>query len=142
MCTTGGVEDTRLEAKVKDTKKTLRPRLRTDSLEAKTKDQGHRRKCSPKTNGVQKFFSDEKGLKTKFFSRSLIAENKKGQRKCFSRFWRFPTRFHRLKKLCCLRAEDRVIFEDFRFRGQGLDLRGQGQGLQNVSSRTPPLTGA
>ena len=26
-----------------------------------------------------------------------------------------------------------------RTRGQGLDLRGQGQGLQNVSSRTPPL---
>ena len=31
------------------------------------------------------------------------------------------------------------IFEDLRPRGQGLDLRGQGQGLQNVSSRTPPL---
>ena len=54
----GGVEDTRLEAKAKDTKKirgqgqpfrgqTL-SRPRTGMLEAKTKDQGHKRKCSPK----------------------------------------------------------------------------------------------
>ena len=56
----GGVEDTRLEAKAKDTKKIrgqgqgqpfrgqtlLRPR--TGMLEAKAKDQGHKRKCSPK----------------------------------------------------------------------------------------------
>ena len=32
-----------------------------------------------------------------------------------------------------------AIFEDLRLRGQGLDLRGQGQGLQNVSLRTLPL---
>ena len=68
-------------------------------------------------------------------------------------FWRFPTKFQLFKKYCCPRAEDRAIFEDLRLRGQsqgqGLDLRGQGQGLQNVfsrtssrprtSSRTPPL---
>ena len=53
----GGVEDTRLEAK--DTKKTPRPRPRTalprsDPLEAK--DQGHRRKCSPKKNVFKIFF--------------------------------------------------------------------------------------
>ena len=44
-------------------------------------------------------------------------------------------------KLCCPRAEDRVIFEDLRLRGQGqgLDLPGQGHELQNVSVRTPPL---
>ena len=40
-----------------------------------------------------------------------------------------------IQKKCCPRAEDRAIFEDLRPRGQGLDLRGQGQGLQNVSSR-------
>ena len=56
--TRGGVEDTRLEAKAKDTKKirgqgqsfrgqTL-SRPRTGMLEAKAKDQGHKRKCSPK----------------------------------------------------------------------------------------------
>ena len=56
----GGVEDTMLEAKAKDTKKirgqgqgqpfrgqTL-SRPRTGILEAKAKDQGHKRKCSPK----------------------------------------------------------------------------------------------
>ena len=62
--TRGGVEDTRLEAKAKakDTKKirgqgqgqpfrgqTL-SRPRTEMLEAKAKDQGHKRKCSPKKN--------------------------------------------------------------------------------------------
>ena len=47
-------------------------------------------------------------------------------------FWRFPTKFQLFKKWCCARAEDRAIFEDLR-------LRGQGQGHQNVSSRTPPL---
>ena len=56
----GGIEDTRLEAKAKDTKKirgqgqpfrgqTL-SRPRTGMLEAKAKDQGHKRKCSPEKN--------------------------------------------------------------------------------------------
>ena len=61
----GGVEDTRLEAKAKDTKKirgqgqpfrgqTL-SRPRTGMLEAK--DQGHKHKCSPKKKrSSQKFF--------------------------------------------------------------------------------------
>ena len=63
----GGVEDTRLEVKAKDTKKirgqgqpfrgqTL-SRPRTGMLEAKAKDQGHNRKCSPKKKGLQKSFS-------------------------------------------------------------------------------------
>ena len=65
--TRGGVEDTRLEAKAKDTKKirgqgqgqpfqgqTL-SRPRTEMLEAK--DQGHKRKCSPKKKrSSQKLF--------------------------------------------------------------------------------------
>ena len=62
----GGVEDTRLEAK--DTKKirgqgqgqpfrgqTL-SRPRTEMLEAKVKDQGHKRKCSPKKKVFTKNF--------------------------------------------------------------------------------------
>ena len=77
--TRGGVEDTRLEAKAKpkDTKKirgqgqpfrgqTL-SRPRTGMLGAK--DQGHKRKCSPK-----KFFqaiSKKKRSSQKFFKRSL-----------------------------------------------------------------------
>ena len=62
----GGVEDTRLEAK--DTKiirgqgqpfrgQTF-SRPRTGMLEAKAKDQGHSRKCSPK-KGLQKSFSGD-----------------------------------------------------------------------------------
>ena len=43
------------------------------------------------------------------------------------------------QKFCCPRAEDRPIFEDLRPRGQGQGLDLRGQGLQNVSSRTPPL---
>ena len=73
VCSRGGVEDTRLEAKAKakDTNKfrgqgqgqgqlfrgqTL-SRPRTGMLEAKAKDQGHGRKCSPKKKGLQKSFS-------------------------------------------------------------------------------------
>ena len=62
MISRGGVEDTRLEAKAKDTKKirgqgqpfrgqTLSS-PRTGMLEAKAKDQGHKRKCSPKKKKV------------------------------------------------------------------------------------------
>ena len=42
-------------------------------LEAKAKDQGHKRKCSPKKNGLQNFFpaiskkkKEKKGLQRKF----------------------------------------------------------------------------
>ena len=80
----GGVEDTRLEAKAKDTKKirgqgqglpfrgqTL-SRARTGMLEAKAKDQGHKRKCSPKKKkkrSPQKFFkrSPQKNVFQKIF---------------------------------------------------------------------------
>ena len=63
----GGVEDTRLEAKAKDTKKIRQPfrgqtlsRPKTGMLEAKAKDQGHRRKCSQKKKkGLQKYFSGD-----------------------------------------------------------------------------------
>ena len=83
----GGVEDTRLEAKAKDTKKirgqgqgqpfrgqTL-SRPRTGMLEAKAKDQGHKRKCSPKKKkkGLHKNFSSDLHKKTfskKFFKHS------------------------------------------------------------------------
>ena len=71
--TRGGVEDTRLEAKAKDTKKirgqgqgqpfrgqTL-SRPRTGMLEAK--DQGHSRKCSPKKKVFKKVFQAISNLK-------------------------------------------------------------------------------
>ena len=78
----GGVEDTRLEAKAKDTKKirgqdqgqpfqgqTL-SRPRTGMLLAKAKDQGHKHKCSPKKKrSSQKFFkrSPQKNVFQKIF---------------------------------------------------------------------------
>ena len=72
MIIRGGVENTRLEAKAKDTKKirgqgqgqpfrgqTL-SRPRTGMLEAKAKDQGHKRKsaviCKYRTSGIFAFF--------------------------------------------------------------------------------------
>ena len=73
MTIRGGVEDTWLEAKAKDTKKIrgqglpfrgqilLRPR--TGMLEAKAKDQGHSRKCSPK----KKRSSPQKNVFQKIF---------------------------------------------------------------------------
>ena len=95
----GGVEDTRLEAKAKakDTKKirgqgqpfrgqTL-SRPRTGMLEAKAKDQGHKRKCSPKK---------KKRSSQKFFRRSPKNKNKKVFTKIFqaiSTKKRFPKNF-------------------------------------------------
>ena len=86
----GGVEDTRLEAKAKDTKKirgqgqgqpfrgqTL-SRPRTGMLEAKAKDQGHKRKCSTKKKGLHKNFSGDlkkKKVFTKIFQ--AISTNKR-----------------------------------------------------------------
>ena len=84
----GGVEDTRLEAKAKDTKKirgqgqgqpfrgqTL-SRPRTGMLEAKAKDQRHKRKCSPKKKRSSQKFSrrpPKKKLKKKVFTKIFQA---------------------------------------------------------------------
>ena len=97
--TRGGVEDTRLEAKAKVTKKirgqgqgqTFRGqtlwRPRTGMLEAKAKDQGHKRKCSPKKKrSSQKFFrrSRKKKIKKKVFTKIFQAISTKK---------RFPNNF-------------------------------------------------
>ena len=97
----GGVEDTRLEAKAKDTKKirgqgqgqpfrgqTL-SRPRTGTLDAK--DQGHKRKCSPKKKkGLHKNFSGDlqkrKRSSQKFFRRSP-------QKNVFQKFFKCSTKF-------------------------------------------------
>ena len=131
----GGVEDTRLEAKAKDTKKirgqgqpfrgqTL-SRPRTGMLEAKAKDQGHKRKYSPKKKVFTKIFqaiSKKKKVFTKIFQ--VISTKKRFP----NNFSSAPQIFNNSKNTAVLRP----IFEDLRPRGQG-------QGLQNVSSRTPPL---
>ena len=69
-------------------KKISRPRSRTDPLETKAKDQGHRRKCSQKKKsskiffrrfqkkGLQNFISDKKDLQN-FFSGDLYLRKPK-----------------------------------------------------------------
>ena len=52
-------------------KKISRPRPRTDPLQAKAKDQGHRHKSSPKKKGHQNFFSGD--LKKKVFKKVFQA---------------------------------------------------------------------
>ena len=86
--TRGGVEDTRLEAKAKDTKKfrgqgqgqpfrgqTL-SRPRTEMFEAKAKDQGHKAQVLSKKKGLHKNFSGDlkkkKRSSQKFFKRSPL----------------------------------------------------------------------
>ena len=98
----GGVEDTRLEAKAKDTKKirgqgqpfrgqTL-SRPRTGMLEAKAKDQGHKRKCSPKKKVFTKIFQaisktkKQKRSSQKFFKRSP-------QKNVFQKIFKRSTKF-------------------------------------------------
>ena len=104
MSTRGGVEDTSLEAKAKDTKKirgqgqgqpfqgqTL-SRPRTGMLEAKAKDQGHKRKCSPK--------------KKKGFHKNLLGDLKKKQKRFSQKLFKrspqknvFQKIFHALHKI-------------------------------------------
>ena len=64
-------------------------------LEAK--DQGHRRKCSPKKKGDQYFFQ---------------AISKKGLRKFSARFLTFFNEIFMIQKIVLSLAEDRAIFED------------------------------
>ena len=112
-------------------------------LEAKVKDQGHKRKCSPKKKkGLHKnFLSDLKKKKkkkvfTKFFKRSP-------QKNVFQKNFQALHKILTIQKIVLSSSRGQANFEDLRPRGQGLDLRGQG--LQNVSSRprtssrTPPL---
>ena len=94
-------------------KKISRPR--TDPLEAKAKDQGHRRKCSQKKKersskffsgdlkSLQNFFSSEKGFQKIFFRRSLLEKTKKMVFAEFPKsFWRFPRKFLRFKNSAVL----------------------------------------
>ena len=116
----GGVENTRLEAKTKNTKKSEAKESppRADPLEAK--DQGHRRKCSQK-------------IKKKFFKKFLRRSQKK---KTFpKKFSGDQQNFNNSINTAVLEPrKDRTIFKEMRLRGQGLDSRCQG--LQNVSSKT------
>ena len=92
-------------------------------LEAKAKDRGHRRECSP--NKIKKRFS-------KIFFQAI------SKKKIFKNFFSGDLKNFNDSKNSA-QAENRAIFEDLRLRGQGQKLNLRGQGLQNVSSRTAPL---
>ena len=149
-------------------KKNPRPRPRTafprtDTLEAKdrnARDQGPRtqsqvlskkKKKKKKKKGLHKNFSGDlqkKKVFTKIFQ--AISKKKRSSQKFFKRSPLknvFQNIFQALHKILTFQ---KIVLSSSRgqanFRGleasrpsQGLDLRGQGQGLQNVSSRTPPL---
>ena len=70
-------------------------RPRTDMLEAK--DQGHKRKCSPKKKVIKIFFQ---------------AISKKGLHKLSARFLAFSNKILMIQKIVLSFAEDRAIFED------------------------------
>ena len=72
----GGVEDTRLEARLKTQKN------------SEAKDQEHKHKCFPKKKGLQNCFSgDFQERKTKKVLANFLQD-----------FWRFLTKFYRFKK--------------------------------------------
>ena len=114
-------------------KKILRPRPRTDPLEANAKGKGHRHKCSPKKKVFKIFF--QAISKKKFFKNFFQAK------KVFKNFFYEETK---KRSLQIFRKVSGVSQRNF--NGSKIVLsssRGQanfrGQGLQNVSSRSPLL---
>ena len=88
FCSRGGVEDTRLEAKVKDTK----------NFEAKDRPS---RGQGPRTQ--TQVFSKKKRSSKFFFRRFLLEETKKKVFADFPQgFWRFPTKFQQFKNSAIL----------------------------------------
>ena len=82
-------------------KKISRPR--TDPLEAKAKDQGHRRQVFSKKKSSSKIVFRQKRPSEIFFRRSLLEETKQKVFADFPQgFWRFPTKFQRFKNSAVL----------------------------------------
>ena len=114
----------------------------------KAQGQGHKknsrprpRTAFPRTDTLEAKDRNARGQGQGPRTQAQVLSKKKGLQKIFqaiSTKKRFPKNFSSAPQKCCPRAEDRPIFEDLRPRGQGqgLDLEGQAQGLQNVSSRT------
>ena len=100
----GGVEDTRLEAKAKDTpsedrhsrgqgQKCLRAKDTGASVRQKRKRSSKFFSGDLKTKSLQKFFSGEKGPK-EFFSGNLqLGKQEKVFANFLQGFWRAPTKF-------------------------------------------------
>ena len=130
IATRGGVEDTRLEAKAKDS----------------LSEDRHSRGQGPRTQSASAL--QKKKVFTKIFQ--AISKKKKKKKKVFTKIFqaistkkRFPKNFSSAPQNFNIPKNSAVLEprtgQFSRTRGQGLDLRGQGQGLQNLSSRTPPL---
>ena len=129
--TRGGVEDTRLEAKAKDSL----------SEDRHSRGQGQGPRTQAQVLSKKKVF-------TKIFQ-AISKKKKRSSQKFFKRFSKnvFQKNFQALHKLLTIQkivlssSRGQANFRGLeasrpRGQGQGLDLRGQGQGLQNVSSRT------
>ena len=128
------------------TQKNPRPRPQKkseakDSLSEDRHSRGQGQECSrlrPRTKDTSASVLRKKR------SSKIIFQAFSSKKRLLKSFFRRSTKVQLLKKKCCPRAEDRPIFKNLRPEGQGLDLRGRGQGLQSVSSRprtssqTPP----
>ena len=134
----GGVEDTRLEAKAKDTKKS--EAKAKDSLSEDRHSRGQGQECSRPRPRIKEVLSKKK--KEGLLSGDFQKKKKRSSQKFFRRFPQknvFQKIFQALHKLLTIQ---KIVLSSSRgqvnFRGleasKGLDLRGQG--LQNVSSRT------
>ena len=95
----GGVEDTRIKAKVKETKK--------------FRGQGQGQTLSrprPRTKDTDASVLQKKRSSKIFFRRSLLEETKKKIFADFPRgFWRFPTKFQRFKNGAVLEPKTRQL---------------------------------
>ena len=117
----GGVEDTRLEAKAKDTKKS--EAKAKDSLSEDRHSRGQGQECSrPRPRTQAHVLSKKKKGLHKNFSGDLQKKKVLHKKKRSSK--KSPKKEKRSSQ------KQKKIFED---------LRPRGQGLQNLSSRTPPL---
>ena len=122
----GGVEDTRLKAKAKDAKKSEAKAKDSPSKDRHSRGQGQ--ECSrprPRTKDSSASVLQKKRSSQKFFRQS---PQKKVSQKSFQALHKILT----IQKIVLSSSRGQANFG-------GLDLRGQGQGLQNMSSRTPPL---
>ena len=138
----GGVEDTRLEAKAKakDTKKSEAKAKAKDSLSEDRHSRGQGQECSrprPRTQSASAL------QKKKVFTKIFQAISKKKKRSSQIFFKRSPLKnvfqkiFQALHKILTFQ---KIVLSSSRgqanFRGLEASRPRQGQGLQNVSSRT------
>ena len=123
----GGVENTRLEVKAKDTKKSEAKYSPSEDRPFRAKDRNARRQGQGPSTSASAL--KKKKIFKNFFQ--AISKKKSSQK--------FFQALHKIITTAIKSTKDRPIFEDLKLRGQGFDLRGQGQGLQNMPSMTPPL---